>query len=178
MEYLQVPDAHLRRAVAGLLEKMPQAPFAVREEEAPAKLAILDGLCVASFNGEEIEKYALPIRLPAVMADLVWFFTRRAEQASREIRLSAGYILYPHEFKITLSGLSTTLTGREVALLQFMVRAGECSKELLLSEVWNYHPDADTHTIETHLWRLRQKLTQAGMEAPLIVTTDAGYTLA
>ena len=178
MEYLQVSDNFLCRAMAEHQALHPAPVFGVRAEAGAAELRIEDGKLQVLAGDQEIESYALPLRLPALMNDLLWFFTERLERANSAIPLGGEYVLHPHEFRLSQGELSVTLTGREIAMLQFMAKAGECSKENLLSDVWRYHPDSDTHTVETHLWRLRQKLANAGMTAPLIVTTDKGYALA
>ena len=51
------------------------------------------------------------------------------------------------------------------------------SKNELLQEVWGYAPDATTHTIETHIYRLRQKVEHNNAEAQLITTVEGGYQL-
>lgn len=177
MEYLQVPDAFLRRAMAEWLAMGAVQSFGVTENASPVVLHLAGQECNILADGQPIEIYALPLRLPAVMADLVWFFAQRSERANQEISLG-DYLLLPHAFALKFADQMIALTGREVAMLQFMARAGECTKESLLMDVWRYHPDSDTHTVETHLWRLRQKLQTAGMAAPLVVTTDKGYRIA
>jgi DNA-binding response OmpR family regulator len=177
MEYLQVSDPWLRRALAEYLDGQAAPAFGVQAVDGAADMRLAGGEFIVAADGQEIERYALPLRLPALVYDLVWFFTQRRERANSEIDLGNGYVLYPHEFRLQCGGLTVALTGREVAMLKFMAESGECSKEMLLSDVWRYHPESDTHTVETHLWRLRQKLTAAGMAAPLIITTDKGYKL-
>ena len=51
------------------------------------------------------------------------------------------------------------------------------SKNELLQEVWGYSPDVSTHTIETHIYRLRQKVEQDNPDAQLILTVEGGYQL-
>lgn len=76
------------------------------------------------------------------------------------------------------NGRVVKLTEREVAILCYLYKAHEktVSKQELLSEVWGYNPDATTHTVETHIYRLRQKIEENGGE-PVIITEEAGYTL-
>ena len=50
-------------------------------------------------------------------------------------------------------------------------------KNELLKDVWGYSPDVSTHTIETHIYRLRQKVEKEDENAQLIVTVDGGYQL-
>lgn len=77
----------------------------------------------------------------------------------------------------TLSHASTppiSLTEKEAALLQQLLHhaPSEVSRDSLLKSVWAYEKDVDTHTLETHIYRLRQK---AGSSILDIVTTEQGY---
>ena len=70
------------------------------------------------------------------------------------------------------------LTEREVMILNYMYKAYPkiISKSELLSEVWEYNPEATTHTVETHIYRLRQKVEGNSSNA-IILTKDTGYKL-
>lgn len=71
------------------------------------------------------------------------------------------------------------LTSKEVDLLRYLVRTdGAASKQRLLADVWGYNPDLSTHTLQTHIYRLRQKIEADPSNARLLVTTDGGYQLA
>lgn len=71
------------------------------------------------------------------------------------------------------------LTEKEVAIIKYLYKAGDkiISKNELLQEVWGYSPEVTTHTIETHIYRLRQKVEHEALEAQLIMTEDGGYKL-
>jgi len=73
----------------------------------------------------------------------------------------------------------TKLTEREASILKYLYRAQNkiVSKNELLSEVWEYNPEATTHTVETHIYRLRQKVEHDKKEFQIIVTEDNGYKL-
>ena len=70
------------------------------------------------------------------------------------------------------------LTEREVSILKYLYKHRDqiISKNELLENVWGYNRDAATHTIETHIYRLRQKIEQDGA-APIIDTLEGGYRL-
>ena len=51
------------------------------------------------------------------------------------------------------------------------------SKDKILSSVWNYSPDADTHTVETHIYRLRKKINDKFSDDNFIKNTKDGYHL-
>jgi len=179
MNYLQVTDPWLARAAGEFLQQRQNMDLQVTDAAAQVKVTVGDNnLALLWAGGHEIDNYELPLRLQQLMADVIWQIARQREDAQKEIQLNNNFILQPREFRVSTAGIAVALTGREVALLQHMLHAGECSKEDLLSQVWRYHPESATHTVETHLWRLRQKLQQAGIETPLIVTTDRGYRIA
>lgn len=71
------------------------------------------------------------------------------------------------------------LTEKEVAILKYLYKAGDkiVTKNELLQEVWGYNPAITTHTIETHIYRLRQKVEQDAADAQLILTSEGGYQL-
>ena len=71
------------------------------------------------------------------------------------------------------------LTEKEVAMLRHLYKNKDriVGKNELLQEVWGYAPDASTHTIETHIYRLRQKVEHDDAAAQLILTVDGGYQL-
>ena len=106
---------------------------------------------------------------------------RRLEQAtSREFVAIGPYRLDPNAREMTDSaGRRLRLTEKEAAMLVFLARAGAqvVAREALLGEVWGYSGEASTHTVETHIYRLRRKLTE-NFAADLLVTEAGGYRLA
>ena len=71
------------------------------------------------------------------------------------------------------------LTEKETAILRFLYRAGQApvSRETLLQEVWGYNSGVTTHTLETHVYRLRQKIEKDPSKAAILVTDQGGYRL-
>jgi DNA-binding response OmpR family regulator len=71
------------------------------------------------------------------------------------------------------------LTEKETAILKYLSRAGEkvIGRDVLLNEVWGYNSGVTTHTLETHVYRLRQKIERDPLNAELLVTEPGGYRL-
>ncbi len=70
------------------------------------------------------------------------------------------------------------LTGKETDILKYLYRAaGAVSREVLLDQVWGYNASVSTHTLETHIYRLRQKLERDPANAVILVTEGGGYRL-
>ncbi len=90
------------------------------------------------------------------------------------------YAFYPVKKEIfsSLSGRTTKLTEKEVDILKYLYNniPATISKEELLENVWGYSAEATTHTVETHIYRLRQKVEEDGGNQ-LILTENNGYRL-
>jgi len=70
-----------------------------------------------------------------------------------------------------------TLTEKEGALLMYFwkQKGQDVSREALVKDIWGYHEDVDSHTLETHIYRLRQKIETDPKAPELLVTTPGGY---
>jgi len=90
-----------------------------------------------------------------------------------EFRPAAKMLLDPQ-------GKKVRLTEKETSILKYLYRAGEkpVSREELLAEVWGYNAGVTTHTLETHVYRLRQKIESDPANAKLLLTEAGGYRLA
>ena len=71
------------------------------------------------------------------------------------------------------------LTDKETAILKYLFRAGDkpVARDKLLDEVWGYNAAVTTHTLETHVYRLRQKIEADPSSAKILVTEPGGYKL-
>ena len=83
-----------------------------------------------------------------------------------------------NEKKLSRLEKSIILTEKEIQLLElFLNNQKPISKEKILSTVWNYSSDADTHTVETHIYRLRKKISDEFLDENFILTNKDGYYL-
>ena len=89
-----------------------------------------------------------------------------------------NYLLNKNEKKLSKSNDFIILTEKEVHLLElFLKNKNPMSKDKILSLVWNYSSDADTHTVETHIYRLRKKITDKFTDENFILNNKEGYYL-
>jgi len=89
-----------------------------------------------------------------------------------------NYLLNKNEKKLSKSDDFIILTEKEVQLLELFLRSKKpLSKDAILSSVWNYSTDADTHTVETHIYRLRKKINDKFMDEKFILNCKEGYHL-
>ncbi len=105
----------------------------------------------------------------------------RQHEASAEAEFQIGKYTFRPSSKVLLDGRGgkLRLTEKEAAILRFLHRAERQSvaRETLLREVWGYNANVTTHTLETHIYRLRQKIEDNPAEAQLLVTDGGGYKL-
>jgi len=90
------------------------------------------------------------------------------------------YIFKPQEKALSREGNEDiALTDREVDILAYLIRHRQTpvSREALLKNVWQYQEGVDTHTLETHIYRLRQKIEASAEEPRVLLTVEGGYRL-
>ena len=88
------------------------------------------------------------------------------------------YLLNKNEKKLSKNGNEIILTEKEIQLLElFLKNKKPISKKKILSSVWNYSSDADTHTVETHIYRLRKKIINKFNDEKFILNKKDGYYL-
>src|SRR5262245_60373327 len=106
----------------------------------------------------------------------------RSIAAARECRPpTIGSYTFRPSSKILLNqkGNKVRLTEKETAILRYLYRADQrpVSRETLLQEVWGYNSGVTTHTLETHIYRLRQKFENDAATPAILVTEAGGYKL-
>ena len=120
-----------------------------------------------------------PFKFPVLLARM------RAQLRQHELSEDAIFVLGPYTFKPSLKLLVTSddkkirLTEKETNILKFLYRSTEdvVPRDILLHEVWGYNAGVTTHTLETHIYRLRQKIEPDPGTARLLVTENGGYRL-
>jgi DNA-binding response OmpR family regulator len=122
---------------------------------------------------------AKPFRFAVLLARI------RAQLRQHEASEDAVFSVGPYSFRPgskMLTGANARkvrLTEKETAILRFLYRAGQLpvSRETLLQEVWGYNSGVTTHTLETHIYRLRQKIEKDAANPEILVTEAGGYKL-
>ena len=109
----------------------------------------------------------------------------RAQLRQHEASEDAVFQIGPYTFRpgskilVSEKGSKLKLTEKETAILRFLYRAGQkvVSRDILLQEVWGYNATVTTHTLETHVYRLRQKIETNPSSARILITEPGGYKL-
>ncbi|MCC5985593.1 MAG: response regulator transcription factor [Rhodobacteraceae bacterium] len=120
-----------------------------------------------------------PFKFPVLLARL------RAQLRQHEQSENAVFQLGPYQFRPAQKLLldegerKIRLTEKETNILKFLYRApeGVVPRDVLLHEVWGYNAGVTTHTLETHIYRLRQKIEPDPSNARILVTESGGYKL-
>ena len=120
-----------------------------------------------------------PFKFPVLLARM------RAQLRQHEQSEDAILTLGPYTFKPSIKVLVTAddkkirLTEKETNILKFLYRATEdvVPRDILLHEVWGYNAGVTTHTLETHIYRLRQKIEPDPGKASIFITENGGYRL-
>ena len=122
---------------------------------------------------------AKPFKFPVLLARI------RAQLRQHEQSEDAVFAIGPYTFKpaqkmlIDEAEKKVRLTEKETNILKFLYRAsdGVVPRDTLLHEVWGYNAGVTTHTLETHIYRLRQKIEPDPSNARILVTESGGYRL-
>jgi DNA-binding response OmpR family regulator len=137
---------------------------------------------IASLDAGAIDYVATPVRAHVLLARLRAHVRQYERSQGADIALPGGLVLLVREKQLLApaSGCHIPLTNREIDLLRYLHGAPDrvVSQRQILVEVWGYGAGADTHTIQTHVYRLRRKLAAWPGAAKLIVTDGHGYRLA
>ena len=120
-----------------------------------------------------------PLRFAKLITRIETYLARIAARANAHLTLGGFHFSHTHKTLIHIaSGKVIPLTEKETAMLEYLSNnQGTTSKETLLKAVWGYGNNVNTHTVETHIYRLRRKI-YAVDSTPLIITEDGGYRLA
>mgnify|MGYP000894288724 CR=1 FL=1 len=120
-----------------------------------------------------------PFRFAVLLARI------RAQLRQHELSEDATFTVGPYMFKPSQKlmtdqkGGKIRLTEKEASIIKYLYRAGQkvVTRDVLLEEVWGYNSGVTTHTLETHVYRLRQKIERDPSNAAILVTESGGYKL-
>jgi DNA-binding response OmpR family regulator len=168
-----LPDMDGREVVRVLRKNGFRAPVIMltgRDTETDTVLGLESGA-----NDYVTKPFRFAVLLARIRAQL------RQHEASEDAVFTIGPYTFRPSSKVLINGggQKIRLTEKETAILRFLFRAGQepVSRETLLQEVWGYNSGVTTHTLETHIYRLRQKIEQDAANPSILVTESGGYKL-
>ncbi len=168
-----LPDMDGRDAVKQLRAKNFRAPVIMLTAQDTDADTIL-GL-EAGANDYVTKPFRFAVLLARIRAQL------RQHEQSEDATFTVGpYTFKPSQKLMTdKNGNKLRLTEKEASIIKYLYRAEQkvVSRDVLLEEVWGYNSGVTTHTLETHVYRLRQKIERDPSRAEILVTESGGYKL-
>ena len=130
----------------------------------------------AGANDYVTKPFELSVLLARLRAQL-----RRQEQNDSAVLTFGPYALTPTSRFLVDEETNTKvrLTAKETAILVYLYRSGDkfVGRNTLLTEVWGYNAGVTTHTLDTHVYRLRQKIERDPSNPEILITGPGGYRL-
>lgn len=171
---VSLPDMDGIEACRKLRDQGVKAPIILLTGAAREEADQINGLD-AGANDYVLKPFKFSVLLARIRAHL------RSHEASED----AVYRIGPYEFRPGMRVLidqaqhKIRLTDKEASILRYLYRSGEkpVGREELLREVWGYNANVTTHTLETHIYRLRQKIEPDVQNPQLLITETGGYRL-
>lgn len=154
----------------------------IRQEGHQGPIIILSAYSMDAVTGlgESPNDYVLkPFKLSVIFARIRYHLRNYDASEAAELRIG-DYVFKPiSKLLIRAAGSKCRLTEKETAVLKFLYRANAVvvTREVLLRELWGYNSNVTTHTLETHIYRLRQKIELDPADAQILVTEGGGYKL-
>jgi len=170
---VSLPDMDGREAVRLLRKagfKTPIVMLTGNDSDADMILGLDSGA-----NDYITKPFKFAVLLARIRAQL-----RQHEQSEDAVFTIGHYSFRPaSKMLVDEKGSKIRLTEKETSILKYLYRAGEkvVTRDVLLQEVWGYNSGVTTHTLETHIYRLRQKIEKDPSHAELLITETGGYKL-
>jgi DNA-binding response OmpR family regulator len=168
-----LPDMDGREAVRQLRARNFKAPIIMltgQDTDADTILGLESGA-----NDYVTKPFRFAVLLARIRAQL-----RQYEQSEDATFTVGPYTFKPSQKLMTdKDGNKLRLTEKEASIIKYLYRAQQkvVTRDVLLEEVWGYNSGVTTHTLETHVYRLRQKIERDPSNAELLVTESGGYKL-
>ena len=125
---------------------------------------------------EDIEKYRLPVSIDQINKVVANNIVKQKFKTNSSIKIN-DYKLDKNLRRLIKNDLSLELTEKEIELIELLSKKTFIKKKEILSEIWKYSDDADTHTVETHIYRLRKKIKDQFDDEVFIKSKKEGYTI-
>ena len=128
-------------------------------------------------NGlEDIDKLSLPASVDQINKVIINNIVKKEFKTNSSLKIN-DYKLDKNLRRLFKNDLSLELTEKEIDLIELLYKTNFIKKKEILSKIWKYSEDADTHTVETHIYRLRKKIKEIFKDEEFIKNEKKGYTI-
>ncbi len=125
---------------------------------------------------ENIEKLTLPASIDQINNIVVNNIIKRKFKVNSSLKIN-NYKLDKNLRRLIKKEIYLELTEKEIELIELLNKKTHTKKKEILSTIWRYSDDADTHTVETHIYRLRKKIKDVFNDDLFIKSSKKGYTI-
>ena len=147
----------------------------IKVDDRPLILVQEDSFSKNIFNGELNEKIKMPFTILELKKKIVLLIAKSEFKRNSLISLN-GYVIDKNERKLKKNDKEIQLSEKEINFLVLFSKNNEpISKDLVLKKVWNYSSESETHTVETHIHRLRKKILKTFGDSGFIKNNNKGY---
>jgi len=158
-------------------ENMLEDPIVLKVLEKVNSIKILISKSEKSPDSIYDTKISLPIDINELNKKIIELNTKRKFSHNSSIKIK-NYLLDKNEKKLKKGKLFIVVTEKEIQLLELLFNKKKpIKKDTILEKVWKYASDADTHTVETHIYRLRKKIIDKFKDDNFLINTKDGYII-
>tara|TARA_B100000780_G_scaffold274044_1_gene238496 strand:- start:1037 stop:1684 length:648 start_codon:yes stop_codon:yes gene_type:complete len=123
------------------------------------------------------EKIILPLNFTDFTSQIINFIASNNFNKNSSIKINE-YLIDKNKRLLKKGKISVNVTEREIQLIELLFNEqNPLSKSIILNQIWKYADDTDTHTIETHIYRLKKKIFNKFNDANFISSSKNGYTI-
>ena len=128
-------------------------------------------------NGlKDVDKLSLPASVDQINKIIINNIVKKEFKINSSLKIN-DYKLDKNLRKLIKNDLTLELTEKEIDLIELLYKKNFTKKKEILSTIWKYSEDADTHTVETHIYRLRKKIKEVFKDEKFIKNEKKGYTI-
>ena len=172
----KIHNGNLKKFDILLFQNEKMSDFDTKSLDTYKGISILIGKNKKQFNNYH-HQMNLPLKINDFINVIDDLRSKRKFSDNSTIKLK-NYILNKNERKLFKDSISIILTEKGVQLLElFVERKKILSKNEILERVWKYSSDTDTHTVETHVYRLRKKIKETFSDEKFILNNENGYSI-
>jgi len=125
---------------------------------------------------ESIEKLVLPATVDQINNIVMNNIVKKEFKINSSLRIN-NYKLDKNLRRLIKHDIYLELTEKEIELIELLYKKSFTKKKEILAIIWKYASDADTHTVETHIYRLRKKIKEIFSDESFIKNEKKGYTI-